>query len=310
MHTDRPLLGIVLMLSFCVLAPLADGIAKLLGYVAPLLLLLVVRFGVQALVLTPAVVMRMGTWELSRTQWLLMVGRTALHISGIGLMFIALRYLPLADAIAIAFVMPFILLLLGHFILGEEVGWRRIAACLVGFVGTLLVIQPSFVNVGPIALVPLLVAVIFAVFILVTRMIARDIDPFALQAISGAMASAVLIPALGVAILLGIDRINPDLLTPGVLWLMLALGLLGTIAHVLMTLSLRYAPASTLAPMQYLEIPVAAGVGWLLFQEFPNGLALVGIVVTVSAGLYIIFRERTLSRQQVQLSQHQAPPAA
>ena len=63
--------------------------------------------------------------------------RAVLHISGIALMFLSLRYLPLADAIAIAFVMPFIMLILGHFVLGEEVGHRRILACCVGFVGTL-----------------------------------------------------------------------------------------------------------------------------------------------------------------------------
>ena len=61
-------------------------------------------------------------------------------------MFTALQYLPLADAIAIAFVMPFIMLLLGKYVLDEEVGSRRLIACAVGFAGTLMVIQPSFVD--------------------------------------------------------------------------------------------------------------------------------------------------------------------
>ena len=62
-----------------------------------------------------------------------------------------------------------------------------------------------------------------------------------------------------------------------------------------MTWSLRFAPASTVAPMQYLEIPVAAIVGWLIFSDFPNGLALLGIAITIGAGLFIVFRERRLS---------------
>jgi drug/metabolite transporter (DMT)-like permease len=74
------------------------------------------------------------------------------------MMFAALRHLPLADAIAIAFVMPFLLLLLGRTVLGETVGPRRLAACAVGFAGTLLVIQPSFAAVGWAALLPLGVA--------------------------------------------------------------------------------------------------------------------------------------------------------
>lgn len=309
MREDRPLIGILLMLCFCVVAPMSDAIAKLLGGTVSLLVLLVVRFGVQSLVLMPIMGLRSGSWRLEPRHWRLMVLRTALHIAGIALMFTALRFLPLADAIAIAFVMPFILLLMGRLILGEEVGSRRIIACVVGFLGTLLVVQPSFATVGAPALLPLGVAVIFAAFMLVTRMVAREIDPISLQAINGMMASAVLVPALGIALALGLDRIDGAAMTPRVLWLMLALGVMGTLAHLIMSLSLRFAPASTLAPMQYLEIPVAAVVGWLIFRDFPNGLALIGISVTISAGLYIVFRERALSRNATPPIPPQAPPA-
>ena len=68
--------------------------------------------------------------------------------------------------------------------------------------------------------------------------------------------------------------------------------MIGTIAHLFMTWSLRFAPSATVAPVQYVEIPFAAFVGWVVFQDFPNGLALAGIVVTVAAGLYILLRER------------------
>ena len=91
--------------------------------------------------------------------------------------------------------MPFILLLLGRFVLGEEVGPHRLAACAVGFVGTLMVVQPSFAAVGAPALLPLLVAVLFSLFMLVTRRIARDADPVVLQAASGLVATAILAPA-------------------------------------------------------------------------------------------------------------------
>ena len=300
MREDRPLIGILLMLCFCVVAPMSDALAKLLGGTVSLLVLLAVRFGVQAAILTPILGLRAGAWSLERRHWRLMVVRTALHIAGIALMFTALRFLPLADAIAIAFVMPFILLLMGHFILGEEVGSRRIAACIVGFIGTLLVIQPSFASVGAPALLPLGVAVIFAAFMLVTRMVAREIDPISLQAINGVMASAVLLPALGIAFALGLDRIEPGVLTVRVQWLLLALGVVGGVV-------LRM--PRTFAPMQYLEIPVAAVVGWLMFRDFPNGLALAGIAITISAGLYIVFRERALSRGIAPTKQPQAPRA-
>jgi drug/metabolite transporter (DMT)-like permease len=74
------------------------------------------------------------------------------------------------------------------------------------------------------------------------------------------------------------------------------MGVLGTVAHLLMTWSLRFAPSATLAPMQYLEIPVATLLGLLFFDELPDGLAAAGIALTVGAGLYIIWRERVTSR--------------
>ena len=73
------------------------------------------------------------------------------------------------------------LLLLGKYVLGEQVGPRRLIACVVGFIGTLLVIQPSFAQVGAPALLPLIVAVVFALFMLVTRQIAKETDPVALS---------------------------------------------------------------------------------------------------------------------------------
>lgn len=284
------------MLGFCLLAPLADALAKLIGGSVPLLQVVAVRFVAQAALLLPLAWALGLSLRLPRRLTALMALRTALHISGIALIFLALRYLPLADAIAIAYVMPFVVLLLGSLFLGEEVGWRRLGASVVGFGGTLLVMQPSFDDVGWIVALPLAVAVIFALFMLLTRWIAREIDPIALQAINGAMGSALLVPLLLLAEGSGLAEADPIWPDARALWLLAALGLLGTVAHLLLTWALRLAPASTLAPMQYLEIPVAVAIGLALFDELPDGLARVGIVVVVAAGLYVIWRERVKAR--------------
>ncbi len=294
MTPDRPLLGILLMLGFCVLAPMGDAIAKYLGPAIPLGMLLAVRFAIQSAVLVPISLAAPGRLAMSGRALRLTVLRTALHITGIGAMFTSLRYLPLADAVAIAFVMPFIMLLLGHLVLGEEVGRHRIAACVVGFAGTLLVVQPNFVAVGAPALLPLLVAVVFALFMLVTRQIAKEVDAVRLQSVSGLMATAFLVPL----VLFGPDWPVLEVVPTGAreAWLLVALGLLGTLAHLMMTWSLRFAPSATLAPMQYLEIPFATLIGWLVFRDLPNGLAALGICITIAAGLYIILRERAIAR--------------
>ena len=296
MTQDKPLLGILLMLGFCVVAPMGDAVAKILGQSIPLGQLLLVRFAVQAIILIPMVWATKLVWRMNG--WVLKLAflRTVLHIFGIGAMFTALQYLPLADAVAIAFVMPFIMLLLGKYILGEDVGVRRLIACIVGFIGTLLVVQPSFANVGWPALLPMVVAVNFSFFMLITRQIAKETNPIGLQAVSGVMAVGIMVPALAITAGMGIDALT--LIPPtGFEWSMLgAIGVLGTLAHLLMTWSLRYAPSATLAPMQYLEIPIATVIGFWVFKDLPNGLAAVGIAITIAAGVYIILRERAISR--------------
>ena len=284
------------MLGFCALAPMGDALAKVLGETIPVGQLVLVRFGVQAAILVPLAWLTARSLRLSARVLRLTALRTVLHIIGLGAMFSSLRFLPLADAVAIAFVMPFILLLLGKYILGEEVGARRLAACTLGFIGTLLVIQPSFAAVGAPALLPLIVAVVFALFMLVTRQIAKEADPISLQAVSGVMATVFLgaiflIPGTGPVQIF-------ELVTPNAreLWLLALIGILGTGAHLLMTWSLRFAPSATVAPMQYLEIPIATLIGYLVFRDWPNGLAMVGICITIASGLYIVFREQRLAR--------------
>ena len=263
---DRPLLGVLLMLGFCVLAPVHDALAKLLGDTVSLALLLAVRYGMQALVLVPFCLLTGRPLGLSPRLLRLTALRTLLHVAALGTFFAALRYLPLADAVAIAFVMPFILLLLGRFALGEEVGPHRLAACAVGFLGTLMVIQPSFAAVGA----PALLA-------------ARDRAP--LRALHAGHPPDR--PGGRPGDAPGRERRHGDRRpraprrprcppacpppSSGADWLLLlVMGVLGTVAHLLMTWSLRFAPSATLAPMQYLEIPFATLLGWLVFGDLPE----------------------------------------
>lgn len=308
MTNDRPLLGIAFMLGFCILAPLGDGFAKLLSHL-PLIQVVAVRFGIQALVLLPIVWVTKRKLSMSWGFFGLMALRTFLHFLGIALMFLSLRYLPLADAVAIAFVMPFILMLLGWKFLGEHVGPRRMIACAVGFAGTMLVVQPSFAEVGVYAFLPVAVAVVFALFILSTRVVAQRFDAISLQAVSGVVASAFLIPAVLLADGSGLAALDPVLPQGRDVIFLLSLGLLGTLSHLLMTWSLRFAPSATLAPMQYLEIPFATIFGWLIFKDFPNGLALVGILILLGSGLYIVWREQVTAKA-ARSTQPLAPPAA
>lgn len=298
MRPDRPTLGIALMLGFCLTVPFADAFAKLAGAVLPLAMLVAARLTFQAVVLSPVALRSAPGLRIPPGLFGWIFLRSLLNLAGHGVIYASFRFLPLADAIAIAYVMPFILLFLARYLMDEEVGSRRVMAAIAGFLGTLMVVQPAFAEVGLPALLPVLGAVIFALFILVTRRIAREIEPVALQAVSGWLGLATLLPLMALGAALGIGDLAPVLPAATEWWLLAGIGLFGTVSHVFMAASLRFAPSATVAPVQYLEIPVAALVGWLFFREFPNGLALAGILVILAAGLYIVFRERELSRAQ------------
>lgn len=291
---DRPVLGILLMLGFCVAIPVADASAKWIGTALPLGELLLFRFAAQAVLLAPVAGRRMA---MRGRVLALMVLRAGLQILGVAMMYLALRVLPLADAVAIAFVMPFMMLGLGWAFAGEEVGPHRLAACAVGFLGTLLVVQPNFVAVGAAALLPMAVALVFSLFMLVTRAIAKEADPIAVQAVTGGLGVTMLLPVLAAMAWAG--HVEAQMVWPDRALVLPLAGIcvVGTLAHLLMTWSLRFAPSATLAPMQYLEIPAAALVGFLLFEAWPNAMAQAGIGVTVAAGLYILWREQVRSRQ-------------
>jgi drug/metabolite transporter (DMT)-like permease len=296
MIEDRPLLGISLMLGFCVLAPLGDTFAKLLGGAIPLAEIVLIRFAIQVIIVLP-VIWLTGRSLATSPRVLVLAGlRTLVHILAMGLMFTALWLMPLADVVAILFVMPFITLLLGWLALGETAGPRRVAACAVGFAGTLLVIQPNFAALGPVALLPLIVALLFSIVMLLTRQIAKHIDALSLQGISGLMATAFMIAAFALTWNMDLELFAWAAPSPRQMFLLLMVGLVGTLAHIIMTLSLRFAPASTLAPMQYTEIPVATFLGWLIFKDLPDALASLGIAITMGAGLYVIYREQINAR--------------
>ncbi len=193
---DRPLLGVFLMVGFALTAPGMDALAKLAGDRIPIGQILAFRFCIQAVLLLPLAFMLGLLKYPSPSEAFWHVIRAVLILAATALFFSALRFMSIADAIAIFFVEPFILTLLGAVLLGERVGWRRLAACATGFLGALLVIRPSFAAVGVVALFPLGTAVCFSLYMIVTRQTARSLHPVALQAWTALAASVLIIPVL------------------------------------------------------------------------------------------------------------------
>jgi drug/metabolite transporter (DMT)-like permease len=298
MTRDTTLRGIVLMLIFCMIAPLLDVSSKLAAEGGiPVGQITAARFVVQGALMLPVLLvmglsLRLSPRALAFTflRAFFLILSTYSFVSGIAVM-------PVADALAIAFVEPFILLILGSFIFGDQVGPRRIAACAVGFFGALLVIQPSIQVFGLVALWPLGTAFAFAFYMLVTRAISAWMHPVAMQVHTSWTGIVLCLPVMfwtdgtGIA---SLDPVWPD----GLNWLWLfGVGFWAAVSHMAMTYALKYAPSATLAPLHYSEIVVAVILGYLIFGDFPNLLTWAGIAIIVASGLYIIYRERTVARQ-------------
>ncbi len=299
MSGDRTLFGMALMLAFCVLGPLLDVSAKLAGETESVMAIVLARMLVQAVLMAP-VISAMGlSWSLPRRAAWLMALRAAFLLLSTFAFVAALKVMPLADALAIVFVEPFILLILGHFLFGDSVGPRRIAASVVGFIGALMVIRPAFAEFGAAALWPLGTAFFFAFYMLVTRALSREVHPVAMQ---GQTALFGLVMSLPIVVL-GRGSALPDLdagWPQGIAWLWLfGVGFWATVSHICITYALKFAPAATLAPLHYSELVVAAALGYLIWGDFPGPVKLAGAAVIVASGLYIIHRERLTARDRL-----------
>ncbi|MFT7060054.1 MAG: drug/metabolite transporter (DMT)-like permease [Pseudorhodobacter sp.] len=297
--TDRILPGVMLMLAFCALAPMLDVSAKLASATLPVSQIVAARFVVQGALMLPVALLMRVQWRINGAMLGLVFLRAIMLIAATYCFVAAVSVMPIADALAIAFVEPFLLLLLGRMIFGDEVGPRRILASAVGFAGALLVIQPSISAFGWVALFPLGTAFTFAAYMLVTRAMSRSLHPVAMQLHTSFAGIALLVPLLwamndGPIALL--DVIQPE----GLAWLWLfGVGFWGSLSHICMTYALKFAPSATLAPLHYVEIVSAVALGYLVFGDFPNWLTWAGIAVISGSGLYIIHRERLAAHSAV-----------
>ncbi|WP_198598272.1 DMT family transporter [Mangrovicella endophytica] len=297
---DRILPGIGLMIAFCLIAPLIDVASKMAVQTVSAGTVTLARFIVQATLMGPVVLAMRLPMRIGRR----IAGLTMLRAAGaVGSTFCfiaAVRLMPIADALAIGFISPFILLLMGRFLLKEQVGPRRIAAALIGFGGTILVIQPSFVRFGTTALLPVGSACAFALYMMVTRHLSRVQHPVTMQFQTAVAAGLLCLPILGLGSTADIGPIR-FVVPEGAAWLSCAaVGVAATISHMAMTYALTFAPSSTLAPLSYLEIVTATLFGYLFFGDFPGGMTWTGIAIIVASGIYVIHRERVIARSRTQ----------
>ena len=200
----------------------------------------------------------------------------------------AFRYLPLADAHVMAASVPLIVLALAVPILKERVGHRRWFAVILGFLGVLIILRPGFGNWQPILFLPLLGALGFAVYLVLTRMAAK-FDTIGTSAFyTGLVGLSVL------TIFLPLEWKTPTIEEWG--WLLLA-SVLGLCGHISVIKALSIAEASVLQPFFYVVLVWATFLGFIIFDDIPDFITIIGACIIVGSGLYAWYRERVNQNQ-------------
>jgi S-adenosylmethionine uptake transporter len=288
--------AIQLMVIGCLIfLPLMDAAAKYMGETIASAVIVLGRFAFQSLFLLPFV------WK---TIYMPKGAELRLHflrsfsiaVSTV-CFFTAIQVMPIADALAIFFVMPLLVTLLAPWVLGERVGWRRLAAVAVGMMGAVIIIQPGHEVFGLRALLPLVTAFGFSFYLMFTRKLAREVEgsgvpPITMQFFSGSFGT--LIMAATILIMQPFDFPVFNWTFPEVWqWRQLAIvGLLAAVGHLFVTMAFKHADASILAPFQYIELVGAAFLGWYFFDDIPSASTWTGSFILVGSGLYIFHRER------------------
>lgn len=204
--------------------------------------------------------------------------------------FTGLKYMPIADAMAIFYVQPLLVVVLSAMMLGEHLDVPRIIAVIVGFAGTLVIIRPGFASVDFSVVFPLGAGLFFALYVIVTRKLAGEA-----KAVTTTFQTAA-IGAILVSCFLPLIWEPPTAIQWLLMMLMAGFGVGG---HYLVTKAYDYAEASLLAPFAYLEILMSIFAGWLFFADLPDRFTILGVAILIASALYISLRERKVAAVSV-----------
>ena len=201
--------------------------------------------------------------------------------------FYSISVISLPKALTLAFVAPITCTALSPFFLDEKVGIRRWSAVLVGFLGTLIVIRPGFIDVNLATLAALACGICYGFYLVITRKLSTSDNSLLTLLFTGVVGLAI------ISLFMPSVWVNP---TPNE-WIMMAIiGLIASVAHLFIILSLKYADASKLAPLGYTEIITNIIISYYFFHELPDNWTYLGLFIIVLSGLYISRREYYLSK--------------
>ena len=281
-HVDRPVLGIGFMLASGIVMSVNDGFLKWTAATLPTGEIMAGR-GIVSLTLILGVVAWGGQWSALRQvdPWG-QAGRATMIVIATFLLVAAFRVMPLADAIALAFLSPILTAALAPILLRERVGWRRWIAVVVGFGGAIIMLRPGG-GFLLIALLPIGVAVCDTFRDVITRRLSSQDSSLAIV-----FYTTLAVTVVGLATL-PFDYVPPR---PVDYFYLAIIGVLLVVANFLMIEAFRHAEATVVSPFRYMILIWAMAVGFVVFGDIPGVWTVTGAVVIAASGLFIWYRER------------------
>ena len=276
------------MITGTLMLPLADGVMKLMSPRYPLVQLLWIRFFFPFWIIVLITLWRHGPRAFVTDKTMLLLCRALFILSSSFCFVTAIKFIPLADAAAVASSVPLILIVLLAIILRERIPLTRWLAVLLGLVGILTIIRPGFEGYNPASLYALGAALLASGFMFINRIIRGSVSPFVTMSYQLLVASLVLTPAMP---FVWVKPVPVELL-------LVIVGSLGNIfGHILIIRAFNFAEASLLAPFIYSSIITHIVIGYFLFGDLPDAWSWLGIAILVGVGVYVSLKEPSRIRR-------------
>ena len=231
-----------------------------------------------------------GPSILKTRQPVLQVTRGALAVCSAVAFVYAIKYVALADAVAVSFVAPFFLTIAGAIVLKETVGINRWMAVTVGFIGALIIIRPGTGAIHPAVLLVVVAALLYAIRQIIGRLLADTDDT------KTTVAYTAIIGSLLITLPLPFIWVSPESISQ--VALIIAMTVLAAGAEIMVIKALEVAEAVVLAPIHYTLIIWGTVYGYLVFGQFPDLWTWVGTAIIVAAGLFTYYRQTQIDRQR------------
>ena len=262
--------------------PVMDGFAKYLSDDLPILQITWARYFFTVAFVFPIMFFFYKKQLVWSDKPKLQIFRGLILLSANICFFYAISVISLAKALTLAFIAPLIVTAFSPILLGEKVGFRRWTAVAVGFIGSLIVIRPGFLEFNLASMAALATGFFYGFYLIITRKLSTSDNPLLTLLITG------MVGALLVSLIIPFYWVKPTLNQ----WsLMAGIGVFACIGHLFLILSLKYADASKLAPLGYTEIIPNVIIGYYFFSELPDNWTYLGLFIIVLSGIYISRRE-------------------